>query len=743
MSSVLPWLALSSLSLSAAAQHAGSFVQAGNTLVSAMMMFLGNDELVYILDKTEGNAAQVDGHPAWGSAWNINTHQATTMSVLTNTFCASGMHLPNGSYATFGGNGAISIGYGSPSSTSYDNVYGDYDGRKSIRILNPCSTANLSSPDCQWYDNPAVLSMQETRWYSAAEALGDGTIVLIGGFTSGGYVNRNVPNDDPAYEGGGATPTYEFYPTRGPATVMNFMITTSGLNSYAHTYLMPSGKLLVQANLSTILWDPNQNLETPLPDMPNGVVRVYPASGAVAMLPLTPATNYTPTLLFCGGSDMPADYYGNYSWPFYNTWTYPTSKDCQRLTPEPQDGSSPVYEQDDPMLVGRTMGQFITLPDGTMLVINGATNGTAGFANQTLYTPSLAQMPFFQSLASGPVGTPAIYNPNAPTGSRWSTAGLSSSNIARMYHSTAILLPDASVLIAGSNPNIDVELSSPFPTTYTAEIFYPSYFSSSVRPQVTGVPQTLSYGGPYFDLTVSSTSYAGTSANDAAANTTVVLVRGGFTTHAMNMGQRYLQLNNTYIVNNDGSYVLHVSQVPPNPNLLTPGPALLFVVVNGIPSNGTMVIVGTGNVETQPTATAAVLPAVATATTTSKTNTTSGAGRGVVVSAVTAAVVGGVLALLSVFGRCFVVARLVVLTDDRLHSLMTFSPFIWILFWTSDCFSFVYRHHNGGGLTSVLSLFNSWCVEGQYFGRCSGMPTSMGTVIRLGVAIYETVNSTT
>ena len=89
------------------------------------------------------------------------------------------------------------------------------------------------------------------RWYSAAEALGDGTVVLIGGFTSGGYVNRNMPNTDPTYEGGGATPTFEFYPSRGPATVMQFMTTTSGLNSYAHTYLMPSGKMLVQANLST------------------------------------------------------------------------------------------------------------------------------------------------------------------------------------------------------------------------------------------------------------------------------------------------------------------------------------------------------------------------------------------------------------------------------------------------------------------------------------------------------------
>ena len=32
-------------------------------------MFLGNEEMVYILDKAEGNAAQIGGHPAWGSVW--------------------------------------------------------------------------------------------------------------------------------------------------------------------------------------------------------------------------------------------------------------------------------------------------------------------------------------------------------------------------------------------------------------------------------------------------------------------------------------------------------------------------------------------------------------------------------------------------------------------------------------------------------------------------------------------------
>ena len=176
------------------------------------------------------------------------------------------MHLPNGSYVTFGGNGAVSPGGNIGSvlnpggaSASFDATYKDYDGSKSIRILNPCTNSqNMNDSSCQWYDNPAVLSMQKKRWYSAAESLPDGSVVLIGGFVNGGYVNRNMPNIDPAYESstpgtpGAAEPTFEFYPSRGGTPeVMQFMITTSGLNAYAHTFLMPSGKMFVQANLST------------------------------------------------------------------------------------------------------------------------------------------------------------------------------------------------------------------------------------------------------------------------------------------------------------------------------------------------------------------------------------------------------------------------------------------------------------------------------------------------------------
>jgi hypothetical protein len=59
-------------------------------------MFVGNSKKVYILDKAEGNAAAINGHPAWGAVWDMDTHNAEVMDVATNSFCASGMHLANG-----------------------------------------------------------------------------------------------------------------------------------------------------------------------------------------------------------------------------------------------------------------------------------------------------------------------------------------------------------------------------------------------------------------------------------------------------------------------------------------------------------------------------------------------------------------------------------------------------------------------------------------------------------------------
>ena len=70
---------------SAFAQQAGTFVVAGETLVSAMMvfssiyflepiaeqpqMFVGSADKVYIIDKVEGNAYQINNHSAYAAVW--------------------------------------------------------------------------------------------------------------------------------------------------------------------------------------------------------------------------------------------------------------------------------------------------------------------------------------------------------------------------------------------------------------------------------------------------------------------------------------------------------------------------------------------------------------------------------------------------------------------------------------------------------------------------------------------------
>jgi len=69
------------------------------------------------------------------------------------------------------------------------------------------------------------------------------------------------------------------------------------------------------------------------------------------------------------------------------------------------------------------------------------------------------------------------------------------------------------------------------------------------------------------------------------------------------MGQRFLQLKNTYTVDKDWSIPLPVARVPPNPNLFQPGSAFLYANINGIPSIGKYLIVGNGAIGAQPTLT--------------------------------------------------------------------------------------------------------------------------------------------
>ena len=595
--------ALALTSRAAAAGKAGTYeIVNHNSLASAMMLGVMDETHVFILDKAENNSYRLaDGRPVWGSFYDLSDDSVTGTAVETNTFCASGATLGNGTWFVAGGNQAV--GYGGAAQAQNLNPYQDYDGTRAIRLLEPGTQT--------WIDNPStslqqVNMLQSTRWYPGIEVLEDGSVLLVGGANSGGYINRNTPTTDTVYQNGGANPTYEYFPSKGPQQICQFMSTTNGLNMYAHTYLMPSGKIFMQANVSTVLWDHYANQETPLPNMPGNVVRVYPASGATAMLPLTPQNQYTPTILFCGGSVMSDQMWGNYSGPGGDILGITASADCSSITPEDNQGNQTPnvqYVQEETLPEGRSMGQFIHLPDGTMVIVNGANKGTAGYTNATY---NLAQYNGktvnTEGLSQDPTYVPVLYDPSKPKGQRLTNAGFQPSTIARLYHSSAVLLPDGSVMVAGSNPHQDVSLDMPtgttpqaFNTTYEIEKWYPPYWDQP-RPYPQGMPSSILYGGNPFDITVNGT-FMGSSANAKAANTKFAIIRPGFSTHAMNMGQRAVYLDYTYTVNDDASVTYMVNPLPNTKamnRLLVPGPALFFVTVGGVPSMGKMIMVGTG-----------------------------------------------------------------------------------------------------------------------------------------------------
>ncbi|KDR81169.1 hypothetical protein GALMADRAFT_265004 [Galerina marginata CBS 339.88] len=541
----------------------GKFEIVGNSLVSSQQIFLGLPDKMYIIDKVENNPVKINGHPAWAAEYRLSNNSQKAMDILTNTFCAGGNVLGNGTWLNVGGNQAVTVG-GKPAGRQdgSTSAYRDPDGRRSL--LTPCD-----DDSCKWYLSPFL---SEQRWYPTVETLPNGSAIILGGCKSGGYVNDAAQ----------ANPTYEFFPSQGPAVTSPILENTLPANLYPLTWLLPSGKLLIQATWSTILLDYETGAETPLDDMLDAV-RAYPAGAGTVMMPLTPANNWTATIMFCGGSDVPTD---RWSSPDFVPIAQPASTSCVKITPD----VSESYVHDDPLPERRSMTNFILLPDGKVLCLNGARTGTAGYGTRP--------WSIGQSFADDPVLTPVLYDPNAPAGSRWSSNGFAASTIPRMYHSTASLLPDGSVFVSGSNPNADYTTGSDvlFPTEYRTERFFPLYYNQR-RPQPKGLISRLSYGGPAFDVVLDSDDLFGDISN--VENATVVVIRTGFSTHSINMGQRMVVLQSSYTGFGNNTATLHVSQVPPNPSVLAPGPAFLFVVVKGVPSVGVQVMIGSGKIETQ------------------------------------------------------------------------------------------------------------------------------------------------
>ena len=74
----------------------------------------------------------------------------------------------------------------------------------------------------------------------------------------------------------------------------------------------------------------------------------------------------------------------------------------------------------------------------------------------------------------------------SPATETWQT--LSAAAMPRLYHSTALLLPDGRVLTAGSGND------GPAINQTQAEIFSPPYLFKGARPTISGAPALIQYG---------------------------------------------------------------------------------------------------------------------------------------------------------------------------------------------------------------------------------------------------------
>ena len=192
--------------------------------------------------------------------------------------------------------------------------------------------------------------------------------------------------------------------------------------------------------------------------------------------------------------------------------------------------ANPVVTATEPMKYARHWGTSTVLPDGDVLVTGGSrdNNGIGGYNTNA-----------------------EIWNPD--TG-KWTVVEVPYEH-SRLYHSTALLLPDGRIMVGGGG--------APGPHNYTdVEYYSPGYLfdgdEPAVRPEITSVPKRVGYNGTF---AVQSDTTA----------SRVTLVRNGSVTHGFNNDQSFQDLDFTQ----SGSTLTIDS--PVDANYATPGAYMLFV----------------------------------------------------------------------------------------------------------------------------------------------------------------------
>ena len=395
------------------------------------------------------------------------------------------------------------------------------------------STGNLGINDTSIFDPSTstwtrVANMHYPRWYPDLVELANGNYLAISGNTSDAATWADTPE--------------VYNPSANTWTALSG-IDTSQVHEeeYPFSYLAPNG------NVFTI--GPSEDKSFFLNASAQTWTQVGGSSGVVN----GSSVMYRPgKVLYSGGAATIAN----------------SSSPAQSTTAVIDLGAStPTWTRTSSMAYPRIYHTLTMLADGTALAVGG--EPTAGQTGQ--------------SEVSGGVLPSEIWNPSTQAWTRVASTGAT-----RGYHSTAILMPDATVLVAGSG-----EANPGYPGQTSAQVFSPPYLFKGARPTISSATAATTYGG-----TIS------VSTPDAASIGSVNLVSLGADTHQSDMDQHFVPLNFAA-----GSGSLSV-QAPASGAIAPPGHYMLFIVnTNGVPSVASMV-----NLTASPSATAPSAPTAVTAT---------------------------------------------------------------------------------------------------------------------------------
>jgi hypothetical protein len=202
---------------------------------------------------------------------------------------------------------------------------------------------------------------------------------------------------------------------------------------------------------------------------------------------------------------------------------------------------NPKWQRQNDLRRAVTQNNAAVLPDGTVLIVGGRGGGV----NEMRYQ---------------------LYDPNSGR-----VRELVDTTVPRHDHSTALLLPDASVLVMGGNRS-DLVPDDEDAGVPVGQLYYPPYLFKGARPVISTAPRSIYYG-EWVTLNVSMS-------RPSAKVDSVVLVRMGPITHNWDWGNRSVKL----AWNQIGKNLVSV-RAPAQPGLAVPGDYLLFVVdERGVPS---------------------------------------------------------------------------------------------------------------------------------------------------------------